>query len=82
MHVFLALLVCGTAVLCIALKVVFALWLCGMEWKQKQYLDQLGYESIVYLETALQVLAYIHAIAGCSLLSNLSPFPFFNSIVR
>ena len=58
MHVFLSLLVGGTAILCIVLKVIFALWVCGMEWKQKQYLDQLGSESITYLETALQVGEY------------------------
>ena len=60
MHVFLSLLVGGTAILCIVLKVTFTLWVCGMEWKQKQYLDQLGSESITYLETALQVSGYVN----------------------
>ena len=59
-HVFLSLLVGGTAILCIVLKVTFTLWVCGMEWKQKQYLDQLGSESITYLETALQVSGYVN----------------------
>lgn len=55
LNVFITLLVCGTAALCIILKIAFALWLCSLEWRQKQYLDQLGKESITYLETALQV---------------------------